>query len=146
MTVLGRRVDCQVTADAIFEKALVAKNIFPPSVLDSQYGERAEMTKEQVIEKTLAEMSRYWCWDDGSKSSDDSACLAMVIAELDRRLPEGIIKTCGCFKHLDAACCNICHTLCPHSSMSLVELPDAGMAWVCHNIERAIYPERPAGH
>lgn len=132
-----------MTADKILEKALIGKNIFPPSVLDSRYGEHAQMAKERVIEKTLAEMSPYWCWDDGSESSDHSGCLATVIAELDRRLPEGIIKTCGCFKHLDAACCNVCHTLFPHSSMSLAELPDGGKAWVCHDIERAIFKGTP---
>ena len=49
----GRKVDCQMTADKILEKALIGKNIFPPSVLDSRYGEHARMAKEQVIEKIV---------------------------------------------------------------------------------------------
>ena len=132
--------------DKLFERLLINHNIFPPSVLDTQYGENAELTKIQVIEKTVADMGRYWCWEDGSDSGDYAGWLAVVVAELERRLPDGVIKTCGSFQHLHAACCDACHTYYPHREMSLLDLPDGGKAWVCHNIERAICPEHLAGH
>ena len=125
-----------MTTTEFFEDELIARNILPASVLDRSYGEQAEMTKQQVIEKSLAEMSQRWCWAEGV--DEEAGYLAFVIAELDRSLPEGTIKTCGCFRHLDAACCHACHTLYPHHTMSLVELSDGGMAWVCHHVEEAI--------
>jgi len=54
-----------VTTIEFFEKARLARNILPASVLDRSYGEQAEMTKQQVIEKSLAEMSQRWCWAEG---------------------------------------------------------------------------------
>jgi len=71
-----------VTTIEFFENALIAKNILPASVLDRSYGEHAEMTKQQVIEKTLAEMSQRWCWAEGV--DEEAGYLAPVIAELDR--------------------------------------------------------------
>jgi hypothetical protein len=41
-----------------------------------------------------------------------------------------------------AACCDACHPCHPHRQMSLVDLPDGGKAWVCHEIERVIFPGR----
>ena len=131
-----------VTAIEFFENSLIARNILPASVLDRSYGEQAEMTKQQVIEKSLVVMGRRWCWGDGS--DEEAGYLSFVISELERRLPEGTIKTCGCFRHLDAACCHACHTLYPHHTMSLVELPDGGIAWVCHHVEEAIHVWRCA--
>ena len=57
-------------------------------------------------------------------------------------MPFGNIKTCGAFKHLNTACCDTCHTTYPQYDMTLVDLPDGGKAWVCENIELAIFPER----
>ena len=133
----GSRGVRRVTTIEFFEKARLARNILPASVLDRSYGEQAEMTKQQVIEKSLVVMGRRWCWGDGS--DEEAGYLSFVISELERRLPEGTIKTCGCFRHLDAACCHACHTLYPHHTMSLLELPDGGMAWVCHQVEDAIH-------
>jgi hypothetical protein len=127
-----------VTTDRLFEKVLIGKNIFPPSVLDTQYCDNAELTKRQVIGKALAEMSRYWCWLACCESGDGAGYLGIVVAELDVKLPDCVIKTCGSFQHLNAACCDTCHTYYPHRRMSLVDLPDGGKAWVCHEIERAI--------
>jgi hypothetical protein len=133
-----------MTTDQIIEKALREEGIFPPSVQDSHYGEHAEMTKVQVIEKTLSDMGRHWSWGDSSRPGGDAGYLAAVVAELGRRLPDGVLKTCGSFRHLNAACCNICHTFYPHHRMKLVILPDGGKAWLCHDIEYAIFPERYA--
>jgi len=131
-----------VTTDKLFEKVLIGKNIFPSSVLDARYGHNAELTKMQVIGKTLTEMSRYWSWLTCCESADGAGYLGIVAAELDVRLPDCLIKTWGSFRHLNAACCDSCHTYYPHRRMSLVDLPGGGKAWVCHEIERAIYPER----
>jgi hypothetical protein len=132
----------RVITDRLFERILIDHNIFPLSVLDSRYGDNAAMTKRQVIEKTLVEMSRYWSWLTGCELSDGAGYLGIVAAELDVKLPDCVIKTCGSFQHLNASCCDKCHTYYPHRQMSLVDLPDGGKAWVCHEIERAIFPER----
>ena len=131
-----------MATDMPFEKLLIGHGIFPPSVMDARYGDNAEMTKDQLIEKTIADMSRCWCWGDGSDSSDHACCIAVVVAELERRLPHGVIKTCGCFQRLHAGCCDRCHSYFPHRQMSLVDLHDGGKAWVCHAVEAAIFPGR----
>jgi hypothetical protein len=61
-------------------------------------------------------------------------------------MPDGNIKTCDAYKHLNAACCDDCHTAYPHYDMKLIDLPDGGKAWVCHRMEWAIFPERYAEH
>ena len=130
--------------DESVEKTPREAGIFPPSVQDSHYGDKPEMTREQIIEKTLGEMSLFSPSEPGSQSSGEAGRLSAVIAELRRRLPEGNIKTCGAFKYLNAACCNPCHTSCPHIDMNLVDLPGGTKAWVCCAVEWAIYPERYA--
>ena len=40
--------------------------------------------------------------------------------------------------------CDTNYTCYPHYELSLIDPLDRGRAWVCHNIERAIYPERHA--
>ena len=90
--------------DKLFERILIGHGIFPPSVMDPRYGDNAEMTKDQLIEKTVADMSRYWWWDEATDSNEGAGYLALVIAELDRTLPDGVIKTCGAFRHLNAGC------------------------------------------
>jgi hypothetical protein len=131
-----------VVTDKLIEEFLIGKNIFPPSVLDSRYGDNAELTKRQVIEKTLVEMSRYWSWLAGCECGDGAGYLGIVAAELDVKLPDCLIKTCGSFKHLNVACCDRCHSYYPHRQMSLLDLPHGVKAWVCHEIERAIFPGR----
>ena len=42
--------------EEMVKQALKDEGIFPPSVLDSHYGDNAEMTKGEIIEKTLREM------------------------------------------------------------------------------------------
>jgi len=133
-----------MTKDEITEKTLREAGIFPPSVQDSHYGDKAEITREEIIEKTLREMSLYSSSEAGSQSIHKAGRLSAIIAEVRRRLPDGNIKACGAFRHLNAACCDPCHTSCPHTDMSLIDLPDGTKAWVCCAVEWAIYPERYA--
>jgi hypothetical protein len=66
----------------------------------------------------------------------------IVIAELQKRLPDTDIKTCEDFRHLNVVCCDTCHTFYPHYEMSLIDLPDGTKAWVCDPVKWAIYPEQ----
>jgi hypothetical protein len=89
------------------------------------------MTKSEIIEKTLNDMKPL-----------EPDYKEVVVAELERRLPDGEIKTCSDFMRLNAACCEVCHTFYAHYEMRLIDLPDATKAWVCDTVEWAIYPER----
>ena len=131
-----------MTTHEIFEKVLREQNLYPPSVQDNHYGDKAIMTRGEIIEKTLKEMGLLLPSKKAAPWSNEAASLSVVITELQRRLPYGNIKTCGAFKYLNAACCDTCHTTSPHHDMILVDLPDGGKAWVCENIEMAIFPER----
>ncbi len=131
-----------MTTDEILKKLLREKEIYPPSVLDPHYSDTPEMTRGEIIEKTLREMGMLLPSGEYAQSGDEDRDLSIVITELQRRLPYGNIKTCGAFRHLKAGCCNPCHTYRPHCSMSLIELPDGSKGWVCCAMNRAIYPER----
>ena len=131
-----------MSRDEFLQKALRERNIYPPSVQDSHYGDQAILTRGEVIEKTLKEMGLLLPSEMRAHPGDDPCFLAGVITELQHRLPYGNIKTCGAFKHLNAGCCDSCHTACPYYEMSLIDLPEGGKAWVCENIELAIFPER----
>jgi hypothetical protein len=89
------------------------------------------MTKNEIIEKTLKDMNL------PEPTYDE-----IVVAELQRRLPDTEIKTCDDFKHLNTVCCETCHTFYAHYDMNLIDLPDGAKAWVCDAVEWAIYPER----
>ncbi len=92
-----------------------------------------EVTKNDIIEKTLKEIS---------PRIEESEELYSVMAELQERLPETDIKTCEDFRHLNVTCCDTCHTFYPHYEMSLIDLPDGAKAWVCDPVRWAIYPEQ----
>jgi hypothetical protein len=133
-----------MTTDEIIEKLLGEEDIYPPSVLDCHYSDTPEMTRTGIIEKTLKEMGMLLPSGQYAKSSGQADFLSGVITELQRRLPpDPKIKTCGAFRHLNAGCCDSCHTY-SHYSMSLIELPDGSKAWVCCAMSRAMYPERYA--
>jgi hypothetical protein len=105
----------------------------------SHYGDKAEKTRGEIIEKTLREMCMLSLSEQDPQSID---FLSGVITQHQRRLPPDTkIKTCGAFKYLNAGCCDPCHASHSHYEMDLIELPDGGKAWVCHGIEWAIYPE-----
>ncbi len=91
------------------------------------------MTKAEIIAQTLRVM----------KLNDEPDYHTIVVAELQRKLPEGVeIKTCEDFPHLDVECCDTCHNFYPHYEMRVIQLPDGSPAWVCDTVEWAIYPER----
>jgi len=131
-----------MTTDEVLKKLLREKEIYPPSVLDPHYSDTPEMTRGEIIEKTLREMGILLPSGEYAQSGDKAGHLSTVITELRRRLPDGNIKTCGAFKHLKAGCCAPCHTSRPHTDMNLIDLPDGSKARVCCAVEWAIYPER----
>ena len=125
--------------DKILEKPPREHNIYPPSVQDSHYGDKAGMTRGEIIEKTLREMGMLSLSEQDPQSID---LLSGVVTQLQRRFPPDIkFATCGAFKCLNTGCCDSCHASHSHYEMDLIELPDGGKAWVCHGIEWAIYPE-----
>jgi hypothetical protein len=113
-------------------------------VLDPHYGDSPELTRFEIIDKTLREMGMPLPSEKSVLTKNEAAHLSTVIARLRCRLPEGNIKTCGAFKHLNAGCCAPCHTSRPHTDMNLIELPDGSQAWVYCAVEWAIFPERYA--
>jgi hypothetical protein len=76
-----------MTTAKTIERTLRKTGIFPPSVQDSHYGDKAEMSREEIIEKTLGEMSLFSSLEQGSQSSNKADHLSTVILELQRRLP-----------------------------------------------------------
>ena len=133
-----------MTKDELFEKVLRDKQVYAPSVLDSYYSDTPEMTRGEIIDKTLREMGLPLPSGEYAQSRDEVGKVSTVITDLRRRLPGGKIKTCGAFKHLKAGCCAPCHTSHPHTSMNLIDLPDGTKGWVCCAVEWAIYPKRYA--
>ena len=98
------------------------------------------MTKADIIAKTLKECT---CpLDIGEPpTGDEPDYEEIVIAELNRRLPDTDIKTCEDFRHLNVECCEICHECFPQYQMNLIDLTDGTKAWVCDPISWAIYSE-----
>lgn len=90
------------------------------------------MTKEQIIEKTLCDMS---CAGDCDAQDDE------LIAFLRERVPDGDSKTCEDFKHLGVECCDTCHRFVPETDMYSVDLPDGGKAWICCAVRSVLFPE-----
>jgi hypothetical protein len=133
-----------MTTEEVFEKLLRENNIYPPSVQNSRHYDTPEMTRAEIILKTLREMGILLPSGPYARSGDDADFLSDIVTELQRRLPYGSIKTCGAFRHLQAGCCNSCHTEYPHAKMKLIDLPDGGTGWVCCAMNKAIYPERYA--
>jgi hypothetical protein len=90
------------------------------------------VTKAEIIAQTLGSMNL----------NDEPEYQELVIAELDRKLPDGVeIKTCEDFRHLNVKCCDTCHNFYPHYEMKVIDLPDGSPAWVCDTVRWAIYPE-----
>ncbi len=96
------------------------------------------MLKADIISKTLSEMN-YEPPPENSYSEEPDYD-EIVIEELNRRLPEGEVRTCDDFKDLNVECCEPCHEFYPQYDMSLIELPDGAKAWVCDHVKSAIYP------
>jgi hypothetical protein len=110
-----------MTKDELIERALRQAGIFPPSVMDRHYGDRAEMTKGEIIVRTLDEMGMLSLSEHDAQCGNKIRYIHIVIAELQRRLPDADITVCGAFSALKVGCCDICHTD-PLHGMRLVEL------------------------
>jgi hypothetical protein len=94
------------------------------------------MLKAEIISKTLNDMNRALPAQESYSEEPDYE--EDVIETLESRLPDGDIKTCEDFKHLNVVCCETCHEFYPHYEMSVVELPDGGHAWVCDVVVAAL--------
>jgi inorganic pyrophosphatase len=63
------------------------------------------MTKAEIIAQTLGSINL----------NDEQEYQTIVIAEFQRKLPEGVdIKTCEDCEHLGVECCDTCHNFYPH--------------------------------
>jgi hypothetical protein len=96
------------------------------------------MTKSEIIQKTLRDLRIAIVRTEPPYSDEPE-----LETYLANRLQDGVdIKTCEDFRHLGAACCEVCHYSYPDSDMYLIDLPDGGKAWVCDQVQWAIYPQR----
>ena len=129
-----------MTMDEIIERALRQAGIFPPSVLDSHYGDRTELTKAEIILKSLEEMRLLSLSEHAPRFAAKVRRIQLVVAKLQLRLPDGEFTTCGAFKGLGVGCCDRCHSH-PLRRMRLVELPGCNWAWLCCAVDEASSPE-----
>jgi hypothetical protein len=91
------------------------------------------VTKNEIITKTLAEMSQHFCDDGGAECGHDEEpdYEELVIATLREQLPDDDVNTCEDFEGLKAQCCETCHRFYPHYDMYLESLPTGAKAWLC---------------
>ena len=127
--------------DELIEQALREQGVFPPSVLDRHYGDKTEMTKAELIVRSLEEMGLLSLSEQDAQCGNKIRYIHILIAELQRRLPDGEIVTCGAFRDLNVGCCDVCHTD-PLHGMTLLDLPDGSKAWLCCAVEAASSPEQ----
>lgn len=128
-----------MTLEEFIERALREAGVFPPSVLDHHYGDKAELTTCELILKTLEEMGLLSLPERDPQFGEKIRFIPIAIAELQRRLPNGNITTCGAFRDLGVGCCDQCHTD-PLHGMRLLELPCGTMAWLCCAVDVASSP------
>ena len=98
------------------------------------------MNKADIISKTLRDMRAISLQAEPPFDEPDEE--EFVVSVLQDALPEGDIRTCEDFPHLNARCCETCHHLYPHYDMSLIELPGGGKAWVCDAVKGALCPQK----
>jgi hypothetical protein len=103
------------------------------------------MRKAEIISRILKELGLLepetdpvFSGQEGEEEDEEAEC---ILAALNDKLPEGEIKTCEDFRHLNVECCETCHGHYAHYEMQVIKLPDGSPAWVCGPIRRAIYPE-----
>ena len=130
-----------MTEDEFIEQALREAGLFPPSVTDSHYADKTEMTKAELIVKSLEEMDLLSISERDPRFGEKIRFIPVVIAELQRRLPDADITVCGAFSALNIGCCDVCHTN-PLHGMKLVELPGCNWAWLCCAVDSASSPEQ----
>ena len=109
-------------------RALREAGVFPPSVMNCHYADKTEMTKGEIILRSLDETGLLPLPEHDAQCANRIRCIHFVIAELQRRLPDGKITTC-------------CHTD-PLHGMNLVELPGCNWAWLCCAVDAASSPEQ----
>jgi len=129
-----------MTMDERIERALREAGVFPPSVMDRHYGDSTELTKAELIVRSLEEMGLLSLSEQAPLFGEKMRRIPIVVAELQRRLPDGEITTCGAFSLLNVGCCNICHTD-PLHGMTLIDLHFGGSAWLCCAVDAASSPE-----
>ena len=130
-----------MTEDELIERALREANVLPRSVTDNHYGDKTEMTKAEIILRSLDDMGMLSLPAQEPESAEKIRRIQLVVAVLQLRLPDGEITTCGAFSLLNVGCCDICHTN-PLHGMRLVELPGCSMAWLCCAVDAASSPEQ----
>jgi hypothetical protein len=130
-----------MTKDEII-RALREAGVFPPSVTDCHYADKTEMTRGELILRSLDETGLLPLPEHDAQCANRIRCIHFVIAVLQGRLPDdGEIVTCGAFRDLGVGCCDRCHTD-PVQGMKLLELPGGTMAWICCAVDSASSPER----
>ena len=128
-----------MTKDELIERALRQAGIFPPSVMDRHYGDKSEMTKAEIILRSLDEMGMFSPSTQDPEIGEKIRRIQLVVAGLQRKLPDADITVCGAFSALKVGCCDICHTD-PLHGMRLVELPGCSWAWLCCAVDAASSP------
>jgi len=129
-----------MTRDELIERTLREAGVFPPSVMDRHYGDRQELTRAELIVRSLEEMGLLSLSENDRRVAEKIRVIPVVVAELQRRLPDADITVCGAFTALGVGCCDICHTD-PLHGMRLVELPCGGWAWLCCSVDEGSSPE-----
>jgi len=129
-----------MTKEELIEKALREAGVFPPSVLDCHDSDRQELTRAELIVRTLDEMGLLSLSEQDPRVGEKIRRIPIVVAGLQRRLPDADITVCGAFSALGVGCCNECHSD-PLEKMRLVELPCCGWAWLCCTVDAASSPE-----
>jgi len=126
--------------EELIRRALREAGVFPPSVLDRSYGDRAEMTRAEIIVRSLDEMGLLSLPERDHQLGEKIRRIHAIVAGLQRRLPDGDVTVCGAFSALNVGCCNECHSD-PLEKMRLVELPCYAWAWLCCAVDAASSPE-----
>ena len=129
-----------MTKEELIERALREVGVFPPSVMDRRYADKTEMTRAEIILRSLDEMGMLSLPAQDPEFAEKIRRIQLVVAELQLRLPDGEITTCGAFSLLNVGCCDACHTD-PLHGMKLVELPGCNWAWLCCAVDAASSPE-----
>ena len=129
-----------MTKEELIERALREAGIFPPSVTNPHYADKTEMTRAEITVKSLEEMGLLSLSAPDPEFAEKIWRIQLVVAELQLRLPDGEITTCGAFSLLNVGCCNICHTD-PLHGMTLIDLHFGGSAWLCCAVDAASSPE-----
>jgi hypothetical protein len=129
-----------MTRDEIIERALREAGVFPPSALDRRYADRTELTRAELIVRSLEEMGLLSLSEQDPLLVEKIRRIPIVVAGLQLRLPDADITVCGAFSALNVGCCNACHTD-PLHGMRLAELPCCAWAWLCCAVDAASSPE-----